>query len=131
ALQRRALVRRARAAELLFPAADQPELLMDYTSVVISTDGSMKLTTLDHEPTLEDLQHAVAGYNEIVPHFTTLTMGKRRLTDGIAFCNEDGRQPRLPINHAATLAWRAARPTGDPARMLLVGDVIFVTPPPD
>ena len=64
--------------------------------------------------TVPELQAFVGGYLEVVA----------RLPDGqIAWCNEDGKRLRLPINRWATVLFLPQLRDGD----VVVGDVIITT----
>lgn len=83
-------------------------------------------TTQTTRPQLKQLQSAVGGLIERVPHFTEY-LGLR----GVAFCNEEGRPEmlNLPRNEEATKAWLKNLGPG-PFRYEpeLFGDVIFYSP---
>lgn len=88
-----------------------------YQITIIKTDGTEVTTVQPHKPDLEQLQNAVGGLIETVPYFTKFK-GRR----GVAYANEEGLLMGLPMNRAASAAWRECAPgigTG------LVGDVIF------
>ena len=65
------------------------------------------------KPSLKDLQDAVGGWIEAVPH---------RHPDFSAFCNEEGKINGLPLNSVAT---NFTGIHGD----VLVGDVVITGPP--
>ena len=76
---------------------------------------------LDGPPTLERLHRAVGGYIEIVPSFKVW-----RGRPCVAFCNEDGKRLRLPVNRMATAAWETAAGCSV-APDYLCGDVLVLT----
>jgi hypothetical protein len=60
-------------------------------------------------PGLKELQEAVGGYIETVPHLTTIrTLEDKKYVSCIAYCNEEGKLEQLPYNARATLAWDIA-----------------------
>jgi len=61
--------------------------------------------TLEKRPSLGLLQDAVGGYIETVPWFTQIA-GRRC----IAYCNEDGKLEKMPLNRQATQLWHNALP---------------------
>lgn len=95
---------------------------MSYTVVVMSPDGRRVRTTQARRPDLDQLQRAVGGFIETVPHFTRLGELRR----GVAYCNEYGRLHRLPLNADATTEWRKCLGSG-PFRYepTLLGSVVF------
>lgn len=92
---------------------------MKGTLYAINPDGSVIETPLASVPALEALQGIVGGYIEPVPGFNRF-----RGFACAAFCNEEGKLEGLPVNRAATAAWRSAVGTwpGD----VLVGSVAIV-----
>ncbi len=77
-------------------------------------------------PDLKQLQAAVGGLIERVPHFEEYNGLK-----GVAWCNEEGRPElnNLPLNEEATKAWLQNLGKG-PFRYKpeLFGDVVFYSP---
>lgn len=78
---------------------------------------------------LADMQEAVGGPIETVPGFVCMRY-KDEEVFGTAFCNEEGKLDREPINDRATSIWEASlsREAGHlvSADDFLVGNVIFV-----
>ncbi len=75
-------------------------------------------------PPLKELQgYLNGGYIELVPRFDTFD-GKRC----IAYCDEDGKRKRLPVNVSATVLWAKAMGVDiNYMRDELRGDVIILT----
>lgn len=88
--------------------------------IIIKINGDVETTDITQQPGLEALQQAVGGYIEIVPGITSYD-GE----EAVAFCNEEGKINRLPINQKATRIWNEA--FGEPVGDILVGDVAIVT----
>jgi hypothetical protein len=87
--------------------------------IVIRTNGDVESKDITKQPSLEELQAAVGGYIEGV------NITKYDGEDAVAFCNEEGKLKRLPMNQKATRAWRDA--LGFEPGDILVGDVAIVT----
>jgi hypothetical protein len=91
-----------------------------YEVFIIKVDGRVEYSTQTREPPLEQLQRAVGGYIQEVPHLDEYA--GRRVK---AYANEEGKLHRLPRNEAATQAWLACLGDGpfsyDP---VLHGDVV-------
>ena len=105
---------------------DHPEKEKEQTMkmTTIKTNGTTATVELAKAATLAELQAAVGGYIETVPHFETYE-GEA----AVAFCNEEGKVDGLPLNGVATEAWAKALgmeagnvPWGD----VLVGDVVIL-----
>jgi hypothetical protein len=90
---------------------------MNGTLTVIPADGGdIRITTLTRAPTLADLQAGIGGgYIETVPFFNNYE-GK----PCVAFCDEEGKMKRLPLNFRANELWRFG------GFDWLAGDVIIV-----
>lgn len=88
--------------------------------IIIRTNGSMERRDLTAAPELEELQKAVGGYIEKLPHFSQFE-GK----PAVAFCNEEGKLRGLDLNPRATEVW-ASNTSG---RIIdrLCGDVAIIT----
>lgn len=71
----------------------------------------------------EKLRKVVDGYIEQVPDFHTFIWEKKR-HKCVVFCNEEGKNLDLPINHRATFYWLNA--AGRPLDDYLMGDVAVV-----
>jgi len=67
---------------------------------VIRPGQPMETWDLDKPPELKTLQELVGGYIEMVPRFTSFA-GEAC----IAYCNEDGKMKRLPVNAEMTVLW--------------------------
>lgn len=78
---------------------------------------SPKITVMEAEPTLHEMQVAVGGYIEVIPGFTRYN-GKKCA----AICNEEGKLKRLEVNVPATELWREQCSTTD----VLVGDICII-----
>ena len=78
---------------------------MPYLVVILKTDGTRWRATQPKAPDLDQMQKAVGGFIETVPHFTKLTHEGEHLSRGHCFCNEEGKITGLPINEQATKAW--------------------------
>lgn len=90
---------------------------MQGTLAVINTDGTVTEQQLERTPTLAELSRAVGGYIEIVPHFNTW-----HGHPCVAFCNEEGKLQRLPVNLLAQVKWEES--VGSPISDMLVGNVV-------
>lgn len=88
--------------------------------IIIKINGDVETTDITKQPGLDALQKAVGGYIEIVPGIT-----KYDGEEAVAFCNEEGKINRLPMNQKATRAWRDA--LGFEPGDILVGDIAIVT----
>lgn len=86
--------------------------------VIIRSDGTMSRSSISRPPSLDVLQRAVGGLIESIPYFVSFEN-----TPCVAFCNEEGKLKRLPVNVLATGMWHAQRGALD----VLVGDVAVVT----
>lgn len=71
------------------------------------------------EPQLQELQDIVDGYIEAVPGWWDY-MG----TPCVVYCNDQGKQRRLPVNNRATGIWygKLGRSVDD----VLCGDIVLV-----
>jgi hypothetical protein len=91
---------------------------------VIKSTGAIFTCEMRDPIPLEDLQKAVGGNIEIVPHFTHYNGD-----EAYVFCNEEGKLHDLPFNEVATNLWmeclmeRYSKVTRDH----LVGDIAIVT----
>jgi len=91
---------------------------MKGTMTIIKTTGAIESHPLSSPPSLEDLQKAVGGYLEVVPHFE-----KFGGEWAMMFCNEEGKLHHLPPNpFAMTLTSDLFR-----ANDYLVGDVVIIS----
>jgi hypothetical protein len=97
---------------------------MNGTTVLLRADGTKLIRQHEAPLNLEFLQRAVGGYAQIVPYFTTYEYGGV-LRKVVAFCNENGKIERRPVNDQAYLAWCEAV-----GRIItedtLVGDILVV-----
>lgn len=96
-----------------------------YNVWIMHPDGRVVHTTQPKAPDLKQLQEAVGGYIETIPHWSKIQSGGVWHTRGKGYCNEDGIMKGLRYNKHATTQWRAAVPSGDPQRMTLLGTVVF------
>jgi hypothetical protein len=110
---------------------------MKGTVIRINVDGSQLITPVKSEPSLEMMKEGIdGGYLEIIPRFNWINY------DGVvrkcvAFCDEDGKIKRLPLNKAATIQWdRCLQEQGLPGLLTpdgqhmidhLVGPILVVT----
>ena len=78
------------------------------------------------KPSLEALQAMVDGYIERVPNWDALA-GE----PCVVYCNEEGLIDGLPVNHSATVMWRAELDdAGEPYSKdmaTLHGDIVILT----
>jgi hypothetical protein len=79
------------------------------------------VTDFDKVPTLAELQAAVGGYIETVPFFDKVEVDGKAVPC-IAFCNEEGKLQRLPVNDLATFLWAQLGMQSD----FLVGPVCII-----
>jgi hypothetical protein len=99
---------------------------------VIMPGDSIASTTIvytDGAPTLDELQGAVGGSIELVPHFDTILHEGQRI-GCVVFCNEEGKLADSPrVNPQATGLWRSAvRHRGlPPIDDVLVGPIVILT----
>ena len=91
--------------------------------IVIESDNTVTVRPLDGPPGLEELHRAVGGWLEAVPYFTAFCGDPC-----VAFCDEDGKLKRLPVNAVATLHWQAAVGC-NVLDDILVGPVVVITGP--
>jgi len=88
---------------------------------IYKADGKVEQRHYEATPSLEGLREAVGGPIEAVPYWHSFN-GARC----VAFCNEEGKLNKLPLNVKATALWLNYVP-----HMLghdvLVGDVIILT----
>lgn len=70
--------------------------------VTIAPDGKIDTTEQNKCPTIFQLQQAVGGYCERVPHWRQWDN-----KDCVALFDEDGKMKDLPINETATGFWIA------------------------
>jgi hypothetical protein len=95
---------------------------MSYNISVIKSDGAVIRTRQDKQPNLEQLQAAVGGDIQPVPHFR-----KFENHVGVAYADEDGQMKNLPLNMLATTMWLqnlGKGPFSYPPR--LFGNVVFI-----
>lgn len=91
-------------------------------TIIIKTDGSRveKEWSDGLRPSLDELQAAVGGYIEAVPH-----VEQYKDQPAVMYCNEEGKLSGLPYNYAATALWYEAME--QVVADALVGDCIIVT----
>lgn len=93
------------------------------TLTTIHPNGRRTEVQVSEPVTLEVLQSSVGGWLEIVPG-----LDKFEGKVCVAYCNEEGKIDRLPVNEPATELWAAAY--GCPVEALgdvLVGPIAIVT----
>jgi hypothetical protein len=85
---------------------------------IIKADGTVETKEVA-KLKLDDLQEGVGGFIETVPYLDRYEDAKC-----VAFCDEEGKLKRKPINEKATAIWYddIGQPVGD----YLVGDVVIV-----
>jgi hypothetical protein len=87
---------------------------------IIDSAGKIVETDVSEPVTLEMLKLGVGGHIEHVPMFDLY-----KEEHCVAFCNEEGKLLKLPVNMLATMLWMKQRhpfPIGD----VLCGNVIIV-----
>lgn len=95
---------------------------------IIPVSGAVSSKEQAGPPALEDLQGGIGGgYIELVPGFNRY-QGK----PCVAFCDEDGKRKRLPVNMRATELWYKSVggpvfDTYDGPQDILVGPIVIVT----
>lgn len=82
-----------------------------------------EVVNFDEPVDIDYLQGIVGGYIELVPYFKYI-LHDGVVTDCIVFCNEHGKDKKLPFNIEATARWINVRPREFNDR--LVGNVIAV-----
>lgn len=87
--------------------------------ITIVTDEAVTVTKQPHPPYFKQLQEAVGGWLEPVPHF--LTYGGKHCR---AFVNEEGTLRNLPINLDATALWWM---NSDKLTEFLRGPLVIIT----
>lgn len=97
-----------------------------YVMIVLQPDGTARKLVQPREFSYDQVKQAVGGFIQECLYFTKLTHSGTAYARGVAYCDEEGRLRGLPHNAAATAAWCAACPAGDPGRMQLVGNVVFL-----
>jgi hypothetical protein len=97
-----------------------------YRYIIIKPDGS--ITCESHKKGFEyaEIRRIVDGLVQIIPYFSSFEYENTKHTRGTAYANEEGWLHNLPFNSTATSAWMKACPKGDPQRMQLMGNVVFV-----
>ena len=87
---------------------------MKGTLVSIKPDGSLDVAEASDPDLLPVLKAAIGGgYLEAVPGFNTVPVpliggGSAVVVPCVAFCDEDGKRKRLPLNERATALWNDA-----------------------
>lgn len=71
---------------------------------------------------LDEIQEAVGGYIETVPHFDTFGN-----TECVAFCNDTGKLDGLDLNTPATYLWYACLSPKPFTPQSLCGSVCIIT----
>lgn len=103
--------------------------------VIIPTRGQATHVPYNHpgeRPSLGDLQRAVGGPIEIMPLFNRVQLSDREIVSVIAYCNEEGKLERLPINAEATILWRRSlQMQGLVLEDVAVGDVVILMGTPE
>ena len=81
---------------------------MKGTIITLPCSGNRLATPIDRLPTLDPLRVAVGVRDiELVPGFDTIEHGGS-VMPCVAFCEEDAKLKRRPINKDATILWDAA-----------------------
>lgn len=73
--------------------------------ITIHPSGRTEMRLAKKTPNYRDLQRAVGGSIETVPHLHRLTHDGRRYTRGTAYVSETGKLNGLPLNRLATAVW--------------------------
>jgi hypothetical protein len=76
--------------------------------IIFPVDGPSVVTELTKPPPLTQLQDAVGGFIEVVPHFTTLEWVGGEPVPCLAYCDEEGKLNDKPVNRGATWLWHQA-----------------------
>jgi Domain of unknown function (DUF3846) len=85
--------------------------------------GAVSSQELAAPPALKDLQARIGGgYIEIVPGFKRY-MGK----PCVAFCDEDGKRKKMPVNIHATELWYGQMKGPFIHEDMLVGPIVIIT----
>jgi hypothetical protein len=107
---------------------------MQGTIIKLNVDGTREMTIVNGPPPLDKLKWAIdGGPLELVPLFNTYSHDDR-IVKCTVFCDEEGKNKKLPINHDATILWdaallRAGHPgliLGDNMADVLVGPIAVV-----
>lgn len=99
-----------------------------YNVIIFLANGKIEFSQQHRAPSLEQMQTAVGGYIERIPHFTRFEYEGKYYTRGQAFANEDGIMKKLDFNEMATDAWQNCTVGIQNAR--LFGNVIFYSKEP-
>jgi hypothetical protein len=99
---------------------------MPYKYIVIEPDGKLSCETHKKLPDWKEIQKYVGGSFQLVPYFSSLQYDGTKYNRGTAYCNENGYVENLPLNPIASACWLKACPKGDPNRMLILGNLLFV-----
>ncbi len=98
--------------------------------IIVPVKGEPRHIPYNHpgeRPSLGDIQRAVGGPIEMVPLFNRVQLSDRAVVSVVAYCNEEGKGERLPINADATILWRRCmRDQGLVLDDVLVGDVVIL-----
>ena len=102
------------------------------TMITIKPNGNATFVPVDKSPDLETLKGGIdGGYLEVVPGWTQFPFENGTMQPCVAFCDEDGKRKRLPINTEATKMWHAMMQQLDTALRyvpdVLVGSVVILT----
>jgi len=101
---------------------DQLNEKIEGEAYIYKTDGTVEYRKYTAAPSLKGLQEAVGGYLETVPYFST-----HKGMKCVAFCNEEGKLNKLPLNITATKLWYGEMGTRyHLISDVLVGDVIVL-----
>jgi hypothetical protein len=102
----------------------------NYVVIVVTPNGGVTRTVQRKEPPLEQLQEAVDGPIQLIPHFSRLAVkdskGKAWAYErGMCYANEEGKLPhkQFPVNAFATQTWKGQYAYVD---QWLVGNIVFV-----
>jgi hypothetical protein len=91
--------------------------------ISVHPDGRVRKQGISNPPKLEVLNKIVGGYIELIPYFTIYDK-----TPCIAYCNEYGKDQKLPYNKTANELW--ARAVGRPiVEDFLVGTIAIIVGP--
>jgi hypothetical protein len=102
----------------------------NYVVIIVKPDGSCIATIQRKEPSLKQLQEAVDGPIQMIPHFSRLAIKDSKKKTwayerGTCYANEEGKLPhkQLVVNAFATQMWKGQYAYVD---QWLVGNIVYV-----
>jgi hypothetical protein len=99
---------------------------MPYKYIILEPNGKITCETHKKLPDWKELQKYVDGLFQIIPYFSSMELDGVKYNRGTAYCNEEGWINGLPHNPLATILWQKACPKGDPERMQIAGNLLFI-----